>query len=156
MARRGVTFEPTPEERFLVQTLSSHGISHGVIANVVRRSSGGITVKTLYKYFREDLNGGRETVKATLIAALIRAGISGNVNAIKYWMCLFGGPEWKVQPVSDDPSLPLGSSQPGTTTIVIHGGLPATVYHQPQIGADEEEEEQSNGHDRGNGASLPS
>lgn len=141
MAKRGETFEPTPDERFMVHTLTSHGISHSVICSMIRRREGGITEKTLRKHFRAQLDGGREVVKATLIVSLIRAGNSGNVAAIKYWLALFGGPEFKLQ--SGDADIPAGVAA-GTTTIVIHGGLPTITHTMDED--DEDDAAPVNGH----------
>jgi hypothetical protein len=84
-------FEPTDSQRQLVQVLVSNGIAQRVIAHHL-----SIHEDTLRKHFRDELESGREHVEAALGAALVRAGLAGNVNAIRYWLCTHGGPEWKV------------------------------------------------------------
>ena len=122
-------YEPTEDERFLVSVLHTHGISHQVIAGYVNRNGGGIHPKTLRKVFRQELKQARERVKSAMIAAIVRAGVQGNVTAAKYWLSLFGGDEFRPARFDDDlPASPIdpgtGIDQSGGMTIKIIGGLP--------------------------------
>jgi len=84
-------FEPTDSQRQIVQILRSNGISQRTIAANI-----GCDVQTLRKHFRVELADGHVQVVAAMGAALVRAGLAGNVNAIKYWLSTHGGPEWRI------------------------------------------------------------
>lgn len=119
----------------MVQVLHAHGISHTTIARNIRSTEypHGIHQRTLTKAFKEELGNAREQVKAGLIASLIKSGLAGNVSAIKYWLGLFGGPEWRMTHL--DPDAPNANAN-GNTTIIIRGGLPPVV-----ISSDADEDE---------------
>lgn len=89
--RGGPPFEPTPQQRQLVQVLRANGNAVRVISAVV-----GIDPKTLRKHFRTELRDGHAHIVATLGARLVQLGMAGNVHALKYWLATHGGPEWRV------------------------------------------------------------
>lgn len=132
--RGGPTFIPTQNQRWLVQVLSSHGFSQEFLCRNLRDDNGRtitISVPTLRKAFKEDLAHGHEQVKAAMIASLVKQGLAGNVNAIKYWLSLRGGPEWRpIMPVGggeDEGGTPIASAG---TTIIIRGGLPQQITYE--------------------------
>jgi hypothetical protein len=84
-------FEPTDSQRQIVQVLRSNGIPQRTIAANI-----GCDVQTLRKHFRVELADGHDQVKAAMGAALVRAGLAGNVGALRYWLSTHGGPEWRT------------------------------------------------------------
>jgi hypothetical protein len=84
-------FEPTDNQRQLVQVLVSNGISHASIAEQI-----GVSEPTLRRAFKRELVNGHERIKAAMGAAIVRAGLGGNMFAAKYWLSTHGGPDWKV------------------------------------------------------------
>lgn len=138
-------FTPTREQRQMVQVLHAHGISQSTIAKNI--GADGIDPRTLRRAFRAELHGAKEQVKAAMIAGLIKAGLGGNVAAIRYWLLCWGGPEWKP-PQGHDNDAP--NQAAGNTTIIIKGGLPPVVYtDQP----DEDEAPAAAANGKGNGTS---
>jgi hypothetical protein len=90
MPRRGQRpFEPTPEQRKLVQVLAANDTSQVVIAHNV--GPRGIDEKTLRKHFAEELANGHGQVVASVGAAVVKAALSDNMHAAKYWLATHGG-----------------------------------------------------------------
>jgi hypothetical protein len=84
-------FVPTDSQRQLVQVLVANGISQKVMAaNIV------CDLKTLRRHFKEELKEGHDRVEAAMGAAIVRAGLAGNVFAAKYWLSTHGGVQWRV------------------------------------------------------------
>lgn len=107
--------EPTDDTRKTVRILKSCANSHKTIALIL-----GIDEKTLMKRYREELDYGLEHTRGLVSAAVVRQALQGNINAAKFYLACFGGPEWKQQPVE-------GAA--GETTIVVRGGI-ASVKHE--------------------------
>ena len=84
-------FEPTNSQRQIVQVLRANGIAVGVIAANVRCS-----VPTLRRHFKAELRDGHEQTKAAMGAAVVKAGLAGNMFAARYWLSCHGGPEWRA------------------------------------------------------------
>lgn len=84
-------YVPSDRNRGAVQVLAANGTPHTVIARKI-----GIDLKTLRKAFPEELTEGYEQTKASLGAELVRQGLKGNVNAIRYWMSTQGGKQWQT------------------------------------------------------------
>lgn len=125
--RRGrPPYEPNREQRSMVQVLSAHGVAQRIIAK-----SLGIDTGTLRRAFKEELRHGFDYVKAAMGAAVVKAGLGGNVTAQRYWLSCWGGPEWRV-PAGADPNAPAPDAHSGNTTIIIKGGLPPVVYHEEE------------------------
>jgi hypothetical protein len=82
----GIKFEPTDEERGKVKELSIAGIPHDHICLMVRRNDLPITKKTLYKYFRHELDSGIIETNAMVAGSLFKLAISGNVSAQIFWL----------------------------------------------------------------------
>jgi DNA-binding Lrp family transcriptional regulator len=83
-------YEPTPQNRQLVQVLRANGIPFRAIARELK-----ISLPTLRKNFREELANGTEVVVAALGAVVVRAALGGDWRAAKEWLSRFGGPAWK-------------------------------------------------------------
>jgi hypothetical protein len=111
-------FEPTPDQRTLVQVLRANGTPVKTIAKALKIDRG-----TLNKHFRAELDSGKMIVKSMLGAVIIRAGMNGDWRAALAWLARFGGPEWAtpegMRRGRDDEAPPLGN-----TTFIIRGGLP--------------------------------
>jgi hypothetical protein len=73
---------PTEEQRSLVKQLAASGIPQKNIARKMNIRS----VKTLRKYFREELDLGATDANTNVAAAMYQSAISGNVNAQRTWM----------------------------------------------------------------------
>jgi len=83
-------FVPTDKQRQTVQVHRANGDGLATIAGRV-----GITEKTLRKHFSAELADGHAQVCAAMGAAVVRAGLAGNMYAAKYWLSTHGGPEWR-------------------------------------------------------------
>ena len=93
------TFKPTGKLREQVITLSSNGLPHIQIAQII-----GCAPKTLRKRFREELNIGKIKANAKVAGALYQSALDGNVKAQTFWLKAVGG--WqetgRVEIVSED------------------------------------------------------
>ena len=69
-------FKPTDEQREQVIALSSNGLPHIQIAQII-----GCAPKTLRKHFREELNIGKIKANAKVAGALYQSALDGNVKA---------------------------------------------------------------------------
>jgi hypothetical protein len=112
-------FEPTPAQRQTVQVLRANGDALPIICRNI-----GVTEKTLRKHFTEELAGGHAQVVASMGAAVVRAGLNGNVFAMKYWLCTHGGPEWRVVEGRQIGGLPDALPIPIRSEGVVHIFLP--------------------------------
>lgn len=93
MTRRGVKFEPTAEQRYTVEVMSTGGISQEVIASVLQ-----IDGKTLRRHFRNELNNGKAKMLTKVVDSLLRQALAGNVGAACFILKCQGG--WREQPQS--------------------------------------------------------
>jgi hypothetical protein len=66
-------------------------LSHWFIG--VKRAVEDYTDARIRRAFRDELRNGREFVVAQMGAALVRAGMGGNVFAFRYWLATHGGAE---------------------------------------------------------------
>ena len=80
------TFKPTGKLREQVITLSSNGLPHIQIAQII-----GCAPKTLRKHFREELNIGKIQANAKVAGALYQLALEGNVKAQSFWLKTVGG-----------------------------------------------------------------
>lgn len=101
-------FEPTDEEREIVKGLSAYGLKPGQIVQAVRRPKGykggdgelyPISVPTLKKYFREELETAELTANNNVAAALYQTATDrqhkNHVQAAIFWLQARAG--WKTQ-----------------------------------------------------------
>jgi hypothetical protein len=77
-------FEPTREQRVLVQALSGNGIPHETIARLIinPQTNEGITKPTLYKVFRAELDDGANAANALVITNLFRMATGKGPQAV--------------------------------------------------------------------------
>jgi hypothetical protein len=80
----GIEFEPTDEERTLVERLTGLVVSQADIARDWIKPP--ISVRTLRKHFRDEITRGRLRTYARLKAQLMRSAENGNVRAQIYLM----------------------------------------------------------------------
>jgi hypothetical protein len=80
----GIEFEPTDEERTLVERLTGLMVAQDEIARDWIKPP--ISVRTLRKHFREEITRGRMRTYARLKAQLMRSAENGNVRAQVYLM----------------------------------------------------------------------
>lgn len=83
-------FKPTDAERRSVEIMAAIGTTQADIARCIR---GGIDVKTLTKYFREEIDTAGIKANAKVGGSMFNKAISGDVQAQKYWMGCRAG--WK-------------------------------------------------------------
>ena len=115
-------YVPTDDLRRCVQELRANGISLDIIASTLQ-----ICENTMRKHYATELSDGHDMVKARVGSALVRAALSGNVNAMKFWLVMRGGPEWR---------LPKGAAVPGDdddSGETVHIYIPANGRDRPEI-----------------------
>lgn len=99
MGKRGQKpWEPTQEQRKLVERMCACGIPHEQIAKVI-----GKDLKTIYKYCREELDTAMPKANANVAAALYQSAIKGNVAAQIFWCKTRLG--WKETQVVEAPAI---------------------------------------------------
>lgn len=81
-------FEPTDEQRYSVELMASIGIPQEQIA-----SSLEISLPTLHKYFRDELDNGKPRTITKVADSLYRQAIAGNITAAIFYLKTQGG--WK-------------------------------------------------------------
>jgi hypothetical protein len=74
-------FEPDDTQRRDVTTLAACGTRFALIAKHV-----GIDAKTLRRYFRAELNAGRQDANALIARSLFDQAMSGNTVASIFWL----------------------------------------------------------------------
>ena len=107
-------FEPTDDERKLVEQMSAVGIPQESIARVVR---DGIDPKTLRKHFRHELDTAAIRANAKVGGTLFNKAMSGDTTAAIWWSKTRMG--WKETNVTEigptDPLAELLKSIDGKT-----------------------------------------
>ena len=74
-------FIPTEDQKFLVTMMSSTGVPHERQAKAL-----GVNSKTLRKYFKEELQLGRNRAHAEIAGALYKRALDGNVSAQIFYL----------------------------------------------------------------------
>jgi hypothetical protein len=74
-------FIPTDDQKFLVTIMSSTGVPHVRQAKAI-----GVNSKTLRKYFKEELQLGRNRAHAEIAGALYKRALDGNVPAQIFYL----------------------------------------------------------------------
>jgi|TARA_B110000285_G_scaffold227706_1_gene289445 hypothetical protein len=75
-------FKPTAEQRKVVYQMSSVGTPQEQIAQII---NSGIDVKTLRKYFRQELNTASTIANAAVGGVLYDKAMSGDTTAMIWW-----------------------------------------------------------------------
>lgn len=109
-------FEPTPHQRQQVEELTGLMISQEVVARCLQ-----IDLKTLRKYFRDELDNGKENTVKNLKLIIFNAAKSGSLRATSYLLDRMG-----VWPTPDN-----APAQQHELKINVVGGL-ATVQQEPK------------------------
>ena len=97
---RGGPFEPTKQQRDLVEALVGYGVTYVEICRLVPNPRTGkpIDTKTLMKVFRAELDVGATKANAKVAESLFKQAINGNVTAQIWWTkCRMG---WKEPPAA--------------------------------------------------------
>ena len=74
-------FIPTGDQKFLVTMMSSTGVPHERQAKAI-----GVNSKTLRKYFKEELQLGRNRAHTEIAGALYKRALDGNVPAQIFYL----------------------------------------------------------------------
>ena len=74
-------FIPTEDQKFLVTMMSSTGVPHERQAKAL-----GVNSKTLRKYFKEELQVGRDRAHAEIAGSLYKRALDGNVPAQIFYL----------------------------------------------------------------------
>tara|TARA_R100001377_G_scaffold40409_1_gene22576 strand:- start:4300 stop:4656 length:357 start_codon:yes stop_codon:yes gene_type:complete len=93
----------TDEEAEAVSMMAAVGISQENIAKVI-----GVDIKTLTKYYREEIDTAWIKANAKVGGAMYNKAIGGDVQAQKYWMgCRAGWKETSVNEISGEEGGPI-------------------------------------------------
>jgi len=118
----------TEDQRKEIQRLGGFGTPIREIAAIV-----GISVPTIYKYYREDLTLGKGLTNAKVVNALYEAAIGGNVSAMMYWTKHRCG--WKEGENPDDEYEPSKGKIQLITNCMIPVGSATDEHRSPLRGA---------------------
>jgi hypothetical protein len=97
---RGGPFEPTRQQRDMVEALVGYGMPYLEICRLVLNPRTGkpIDTKTLMKAFRSELDVGATKANAKVAESLFKQATGGNVTAQIWWTkCRMG---WKEPPAA--------------------------------------------------------
>jgi hypothetical protein len=90
------SFKRTPEDVSTVIMMAAIGTSQ---ENIARCVGGGIDLKTLRKYFRDEMDTAWIKANTKVGGAMYNKAIGGDVSAQKYWMGCRAG--WKETTVTE-------------------------------------------------------
>lgn len=77
---QGVSHEPSDIDRQTVQIMAAGGLVHGDIA-----AARGISVPTLYKHYRQELDNGKAAIDTLALQAHVRLIKNDDFAAVKWW-----------------------------------------------------------------------
>lgn len=83
-------YEPTKAVSEQVCAMVTAGLSHERIASILK-----IDLKTLYKYYRDEMDNGKAEALKTNTVTLMAAAKKGSVPAMIYLQKCLGGNDWK-------------------------------------------------------------
>jgi len=86
--------EPDDIQKQTVQLHATIGTRHENIARLLK-----IDVKTLYKYYRDELDLGLDKANATVGGALFKKAKGGDTSAMIFWMKTRAG--WRERPEAE-------------------------------------------------------
>jgi hypothetical protein len=78
---QGVLFEPTDEERKLVESMSGYGVPFEQIAVLTR----DIDLNTLKKHFKKELAQGKAKANSKIGQTLFQKATGGDTTAMIWW-----------------------------------------------------------------------
>jgi len=94
--KRRPPYKPNDEDRRTVEMMSAIGTTQ---ANIARCVGGGIDVKTLTKYYREEIDTAWVKANTKVGGAMYNKAVGGDVPAQKYWLGCRAG--WKETNVNE-------------------------------------------------------
>jgi hypothetical protein len=143
--RLGLTFEPTDEQRYMVELLSAFGIpERAICAELMRQGVQCASDNTLRRKFRAELTNGRDRLVATLgqrVLAIAMSNQTNNLTACQYLLHRIGGPMWR------EPKEDIADEVPANTGAMIYPraelerrveGLQPTIDAEPEPAAETE------------------
>jgi len=89
-------YKRTAEDAEVVSMMAAIGTSQ---ENIARCVGGGIDVKTLTKYYRDEIDTAWIKANVKVGGAMYNKAVSGDVGAQKYWMGCRAG--WKETSVNE-------------------------------------------------------
>lgn len=93
------SFQPTDEQRKLVEQFAAFGIPVEEMTNLVTDKNGKpIDEKTLRKHFKAELETGRVKANAKVAMTLYSKALSGDTTAMIFWLKTRA--RWKESPQS--------------------------------------------------------
>ena len=138
-------FEPTAEQRNLVENLVAFGIPQSGIVQLVHHADGeAISPATLRRHFRKELDLGLLKANAQIAQTLYRKALAGNDTLLIFWMKTRGG--WRENArgelpdddLSPSPRSPLTDAQRQAIQQALHDEvrqIPAQEQDVPPDGA---------------------
>jgi hypothetical protein len=109
----------TDEHRKMVSIMRSNAMSVEAIAGVM-----GVNKQTLRRHFEYELDNGFDSIRGQMGAALVAAGLSGSVSAMKFWLAS-RCPEWRAaKELVDEPDK--------APEDVVHFFLPSNHRDEPE------------------------
>lgn len=100
--------------RNAVFILRAHGTQEDTICAAL-----GIAKSTLKKYYQTELNAGLPELIARMKSTAVSLALAGDGPTLRWWLGLFGGPDWKRQNQFEIPGLPK-NGEGGVTGNVIN------------------------------------
>ena len=82
-------YEPTDQLREIVFLAAANGVAKGVIAKMLQ-----IGPSTLRRHYREQLDDAQEVLKASIMSAIAKKAMAGDLGCAKFWLAHFA-PEWR-------------------------------------------------------------
>lgn len=87
--------EPTPQSRKLVELQATVGTSHAIISSIIE-----IDVKTLYKYYRAELDESLAKANGVIAGSLYNKAKNGDTTAMIFWLKTRA--RWREKPDADE------------------------------------------------------
>jgi hypothetical protein len=123
-------FKPTNAQRALVKKLSGYGIPQDSIRALIVNSLTGepISLPTLHKNFRTEIDRGMVDANQKVIGALYKSAIGGNVTAQIFWAKTRCGYREKVEVGMPMPIEPLQEDSKKHDVLDIARRIAYTLY----------------------------
>lgn len=127
------SFQPTPEQREIVEQLTAFGIAQEDVAKFIKGKNGEpITERTLRKYFRAELDSGEVKANVKVAKGLFKNATTpteshpgGNPTSQIFWLKTRGG--WKEAPKPIELTGQNGGPVEQRTTVINESEVKAAV-----------------------------